>query len=102
MTAQQPVASNSDAEGVRGITQRRTRMAFLLTAAVLILYLGFMLLIAFAKPVLSIQLTDGLTLALVLAASIIVFAWLLAWYYVGWANKNHDTAIAAHQRVHRP
>ena len=101
MNAQQSAAANAEAEGVRGITKRRTRMAFLLTAAVLVLYLGFMLLIAFAKPLLSIQVTDGLTIALIFAALIIVSAWLLSWFYVRWANKNHDSAIITHQRMHR-
>jgi uncharacterized membrane protein (DUF485 family) len=101
MTVELPVSSNSGAEGIREIAQQRTRIAFLLTAVVLILYLGFMLLIAFAKPMLSIQVTDGLSLALIFAAAIIVLAWLLAWYYVSWANKHHDTALAAHQRMYR-
>ena len=100
MATQMSSVSSSDAEGIREIAQRRRRIAFLLTAIVLTLYLGFMLLIAFAKPMLSFQVTDGLSVALIFAAAIIVFAWLLAWFYVNWANKNHDTALAAHERAH--
>jgi uncharacterized membrane protein (DUF485 family) len=68
------------------------RVAFLLTAILLTIYLGFMLLVAYAKPLLATQVVDGLSVALILGASVIIAAWLLALVYVIWANKHHDSA----------
>jgi len=82
----------ADAAAVHGITLRRKQISLVLTALLLVLYLGFMLLVAFAKQFLALQIVDGLSLALILGALVIVGAWLLAWYYVSWANKHHDTA----------
>ena len=86
------IGSAADKAAVAGITLRRTKISFILTGILLFFYLGFMLLVAYAKQWLATQVIDGLSLALILGALVIVGAWLLAWFYVTWANKHHDTA----------
>ncbi len=60
----------------------------------LIVYFGFVLLIAFAKPVMGTLLTPGLSLGILLGVVVILAAWLLTSIYVLWANKVYDTKIA--------
>lgn len=71
----------------------RRRVATVLTAATVALYFGFILLIAFEKPLLGRLLAPGLSLGIVLGALVIVGAWLLTWIYVRWANAHYDAEL---------
>lgn len=71
----------------------RARVAGLLTAAVVFVYFGFVLLIAWAKPLLGTQLVPGLSLGILLGALVIVISWGLTWVYVRWANRRYDPAL---------
>jgi len=75
------------------IAARRARLAGTLTAAVVVLYFGFVLLIAYAKPLLARELRPGLTLGIALGAGVIVISWALTWIYVRWANRHYDRAL---------
>jgi uncharacterized membrane protein (DUF485 family) len=84
----------TDSMAVTRLAARRWRLALALTAAMLVVYLGFILLIAFAKPVLAARLTGGLTVGILLGVLVIVAAWLLTWTYVRWANLHYDRALS--------
>jgi uncharacterized membrane protein (DUF485 family) len=73
----------------------RGRVAALLTAAVVGVYFGFIVLIAFAKPWLAVQLVPGLSRGIALGALVIVLAWLSTLVYVRWANRRYDAALEA-------
>jgi len=75
------------------LAARRARVAGLLTAAVMAVYFGFVLLIAWAKPLLATQLAPGLSLGIALGAAVIVISWLSTWVYVRWANRHYDAAL---------
>jgi len=75
--------------------ERRWRIAVTLTAAMMVLYFGFILLIAFDKPLMTRLIVPGLSVGILLGALVIVAAWVLIWFYVRWANQHYDTAIAA-------
>ncbi|HEY7510084.1 MAG TPA: DUF485 domain-containing protein [Vicinamibacteria bacterium] len=83
----------TEATDVTRLAARRWRLALALTAAMLFVYLGFILLIAFAKPVLAAHLTGGLTVGILLGVLVIVSAWVLTWVYVRWANQVYDPAL---------
>jgi uncharacterized membrane protein (DUF485 family) len=71
----------------------RWRIAGSLTAAMMVLYFGFIALIAYNKPLLARPVTRGLTLGILLGALVIVVSWLLTWVYVRWANAHYDAAV---------
>jgi uncharacterized membrane protein (DUF485 family) len=71
----------------------RWRIAVALTAAMMIVYFGFILLVAFNKPLLATMIAPGLSLGILLGALVIVSAWVLIWVYVQWANRHYDAAI---------
>ena len=82
-------------EPVRQLAAARWRIAILLTAAMMAAYFGFILLVAYNKPLLSRPLAPGLSLGILLGALVIVFAWVLMFIYVSWANRHHDAAVHA-------
>ena len=59
------------------LAARRARVAGALTASVMAIYFGFVLLIAYAKPRLATVLRPGLSLGIALGALVIVLSWLL-------------------------
>lgn len=79
--------------GLRGLAATRWRVALTLTTIMVIVYFGFVALIAFDKPLLAVHLTPGLTLGIVLGVLVIVSSWLLTWVYVRWANTRYDPEL---------
>ena len=75
------------------VAGRRWRVAIALTAAMVAIYFGFILLIAYAKPVLARRIAPGLSLGILLGALVIVASWVLTWVYVRWANTRYDREL---------
>lgn len=59
----------------------------------MVAYFGFILLVAFNKPLLGTVIVPGLSLGMLLGALVIVVAWVLIWIYVRWANSHYDSSI---------
>jgi len=79
---------------LRALAARRTRFAVLLTVAMIVLYFGFILLIAFDKELMGSLLVPGLSLGILLGALVIVVSWLLTWFYIRWANTHYDRELS--------
>jgi uncharacterized membrane protein (DUF485 family) len=71
----------------------RWRIALALTAAVVVVYFGFILLIAYRRDLLAKLLLPGLSVGILLGALVIVASWLLTWSYVRWANSTYDAEL---------
>jgi len=69
------------------------KLALQLTATMLAVYFGFILLVAWAKPLLGRQLVPGLSLGILLGALVILAAWVLIGIYVRWANRHYDATV---------
>lgn len=80
-------------EGLRLLARRRWRVALSLTSAMVVIYFGFILLIAFQRPLMGRLLTEGLSLGILLGALVIVAAWILTLIYVRWANQSYDPEL---------
>jgi uncharacterized membrane protein (DUF485 family) len=80
---------------LRDLDRARWRMALTLTGATVLLYFGFIALVAFGRSVLAIQVTPGLSLGILLGALVIVASWILTWIYVRWANTVYDPQVRA-------
>lgn len=72
------------------LARARFRIAAILTAIMVVLYFGFITLVAYAKPFLAVRVTRGLSLGILLGALVIVLSWVLTWIYVRWANVHYD------------
>ena len=87
---------------------KRTAFGWWLSLAGMIAYYGFILLVAFDKPLLSTILLNGttgagaaspgLSLGILLGALVIVSAWVLTSIYVIWANNKYDHEL--HELAH--
>ena len=87
--------AHADAGELRALARARGRIAFVLTSAMILIYFGFIMLIAFDKELLGRTLTPGLSIGILLGALVIVAAWVLTFIYVRWANTHYDAAIAS-------
>jgi uncharacterized membrane protein (DUF485 family) len=80
------------------VAAARWRLALLLTTIMTLVYVGFILLIAFDKPLLGTILVPGLSLGILLGVLIIVTAWVLIMIYVRWTNTHYDHRVADERR----
>ena len=70
---------------------KRTRIGWTLTLAMMVVYYGFILLVAFAKPFLSTRLGEGVTtIGMPIGLAVIVFTVVITALYVRRANSEFD------------
>ena len=73
------------------LVRQRGAYARNLTITMLVIYFGFILLVAFAKPLLAIKVGDGVTsLGILLGLGVIIAAFVLTGIYVYRANSEFD------------
>jgi len=75
------------------MVRRKWKVSLSLTLIMLVIYFGFILLIAFDKSFLARSIGPNLTLGLPVGIGVLVSAWLLTGIYTIWANKYHDNRI---------
>jgi uncharacterized membrane protein (DUF485 family) len=78
---------------VTDLARAQWRLALRLTSAMMAIYFGFILMVAYGKSWLGTMLAPGLSLGTLLGALVIVSAWGLIWIYVSWANRHYDRAV---------
>ncbi|MGE5866151.1 MAG: DUF485 domain-containing protein [Rhizobacter sp.] len=75
----------------RQLKSRRTRFGWWLTLSMMVVYYGFILLVAYNKPFLSTRLGDGvMTIGMPIGLAIIVFTIVITGVYVRRANGEYD------------
>jgi uncharacterized membrane protein (DUF485 family) len=83
-----------DSPEFRAMVRRRWRVSLALTAALFVVYYGYILLIAADKPLVSRRIGEVTTLGIPLGVAVIVLSWALTALYVIWANRSHDPEVA--------
>jgi uncharacterized membrane protein (DUF485 family) len=86
--------ADSPAHTLASLGAARWRVAIGLTTAMMAIYVGFIALVAFDKPLLGRTLVPGLSLGILLGIGVIVASWVLIQVYERWANAHYDVAIA--------
>lgn len=86
-------SASARADRIRTIVRWRFQVAMGLTSALTAIWVGFILTVYFAKAFLSLQIVGGVSIALALAASVIVAGWLLGLVYIIWANGAYSAAL---------
>ena len=81
-------------EALAKISSERWRIAIVLSICMVVVYFGFILLIAFDKPLMGTLVIPGLSLGILLGVLVILSAWVLTTVYVRWANRVYDEKIA--------
>jgi uncharacterized membrane protein (DUF485 family) len=72
------------------LVRRRMRFALALTAATLIIYFGYIAVVAFAPQWLGVSIGGGMTLGIPIGLLVIVAAFALTALYVHRANTEYD------------
>jgi len=89
---------NDKSSELHALSAKRTRVATMLTILMVIIYFGFIALVAFGKGFLAALLAPGLSWGILLGALVIIGAWVLTYVYVRWANTVYDEAISRLRR----
>ncbi|QNF34886.1 DUF485 domain-containing protein [Adhaeribacter swui] len=84
-----------DSPEFKHLVKKRWSVSLILTLTILVIYIGFLLVVAFDKSLLAQKLGSYVTWALPVGFSIIVAAWLLTGIYVYWANNSYDPEVEA-------
>lgn len=79
-----------DSPAFHHLVSRRWRVSLLLTAALFVLYYGYILLIALNKPLLARRVGEVTPLGIPLGAAVILGSWALTAIYIWWANRSYD------------
>lgn len=77
----------------KALVRKRNSVSLTLTAIMLIVYFGFILVIAFDKSLLAAKIGEHVTVGLPIGIGIIIFAWLLTGVYTWWANNRYDRVV---------
>ena len=73
------------------LKSKRTRLGWTLTAAMMVVYYGFILLVAFKKDILAAPMGDGvMTWGIPIGFGVILFTIAVTAYYVRRANSEFD------------
>jgi uncharacterized membrane protein (DUF485 family) len=75
------------------LVSQRWRVSLMLTAALFLMYYGYIVLIAVNKPFLA-QRLGGTPIGIPLGAGVIVGSWALTAAYIYWANRHYDPEAA--------
>jgi uncharacterized membrane protein (DUF485 family) len=78
---------------LRALANQRWQISLWLTAVMMFIYFGFILLVAFNKKLMGQTLVPGLSIGILLGALTIVTAWILIFVYVRWTNNNYDQQL---------
>lgn len=74
------------------LKSKRTALGWWLTLAGMVAYYGFILLVAFNKPLLSQKIGSGVTtVGMPLGVAVIVFTIIITWVYIRRANSEFDS-----------
>ncbi|NUP90542.1 MAG: DUF485 domain-containing protein [Candidatus Sumerlaeia bacterium] len=89
-----------DAKHLTDLSAHRWRVSIALTAVMVAIYFGFMLLVALAREFMATEVVPGLSWGVLLGALVIVAAWALIAVYVWWAN-HYDRRVDAMREARR-
>jgi uncharacterized membrane protein (DUF485 family) len=77
------------------LVSKKNAISWFLTIVELVLYFGFISLIAFNKEFLSQKLSEGsaTTIGIPIAVGTILLSWVLTGIYIYWANTKYDSEV---------
>jgi uncharacterized membrane protein (DUF485 family) len=82
----------------KALVRKRWSVSIVLTTLLFVLYYGYILLVAYNKPLLATKVGQAATLGIVLGVLTIVGSWALTVAYVLWANTVYDREVDAIKR----
>ncbi len=82
-------------EDFKSLSSQKNTISVILTILELVLYFGFIALIAFNKPFLAQKLggEGATTIGIPIAVGTILFSWVFTGIYIFWANSKYDGLV---------
>lgn len=79
----------------QALASQKNSVSVILTIVELVLYFGFIALIAYNKPFLAKKIADGsaITIGIPIAVGVIILSWVLTGVYIFWANTTYDEMV---------
>ena len=77
------------------LVSQKNSISWVLAIVELVMYFGFISLIAFNKPFLAQKLSEGsaTTIGVPIAVGTILLSWVLTGIYIFWANNKYDVMV---------
>ena len=83
-----------DSPEFHSLVVKRWRISLVLTAALFVLYYGYILLIALNPSLVSTTIGGVTPVGIPLGAGVIVGSWVLTALYIAWSNHSYDREVA--------
>jgi uncharacterized membrane protein (DUF485 family) len=79
----------------KDLASQKNTISIILTIMELVLYFGFIGLIAYNKPFLAQKVSEGgsTTIGIPIAVGTILLSWVLTGIYIWWANAKYDELV---------
>jgi uncharacterized membrane protein (DUF485 family) len=84
-----------ESQRFKALVRKRWSVSIVLTLLLFLLYYGYILVVAYGKPILAWKVGTHATVGIVFGALTIVGSWLLTVVYVIWANTSYDREVNA-------
>lgn len=77
------------------LARQKNTISLILTVIELVLYFGFIALVAYQKAFLAQKTSAGsaITIGIPIAVGVIVLSWILTGIYIFWANDKYDAMV---------
>ncbi|WP_243361886.1 DUF485 domain-containing protein [Fundidesulfovibrio terrae] len=76
-----------------GLVRKKWSVSLSMTALMLAIYFGFILLLAFNRSILAQKIGEHMTLGIPIGLGVIISACVLTGLYVRWANTSYDRTV---------
>lgn len=93
-TSHKSIHEIMDDPDFRKLKSQKDSISLVLTILELVLYFGFIGLIAFNRELLSSKFSGAITVGIPIAVGTIILSWVLTGIYVRWANTKYDHLVA--------
>jgi len=80
-------------EDFRSLSSQKNTISVILTILELVLYFGFIALIAFNKPFLASKVSGAISIGIPIAVGTIFLSWVFTGIYIYWANSKYDILV---------
>lgn len=82
-----------DMEMFKVLVAKKWTVSLILTAVMLVIYYGFILVLAFNKEALAAKAGEVMTVGMVVGLLVILASWVMTGIYVFWANSTYDDLV---------
>jgi len=79
----------------KNLVKSKNCISLILTVLELIVYFGFILLIAYNRELLNQKIYGPVTVGIPLGIGVIILSWIFTGIYIFWSNKKYDQKISA-------